>query len=126
MRNGFRHHFGDRPLHQVIIRGHHLTGGERKGPKKIELSGHQVAQRQSQLALLICIVKIVGYNCFGYNCLSNVAGPTWRLEKQTANRFPIAKSLCTAATILLLISKPVCLRSAAGPFSRLRVQYIKS
>jgi len=28
------HHFGDRPLHQLIVMGHHLTGSEGKGPKK--------------------------------------------------------------------------------------------
>ena len=36
MHDGFGHHFGDRPLHQLIVMGYHLTGGEGKGPKKIE------------------------------------------------------------------------------------------
>jgi hypothetical protein len=34
--DGFRHHFGNRPSHQLIVMGHHLTSGEGKGPKKIE------------------------------------------------------------------------------------------
>jgi hypothetical protein len=34
--HGFGHHFSDRPSHQLVVLGHHLTGGERKSPKKIE------------------------------------------------------------------------------------------
>jgi hypothetical protein len=37
MHDGFDHHFGDRSPHQLIVMGHHLTGSEGKGPKKIEL-----------------------------------------------------------------------------------------
>ena len=38
MHDGFGHHFGDRPLHQLIVMGYHLTEGEGKGSKKINLS----------------------------------------------------------------------------------------
>jgi len=37
MNDGFGHHFGNRPSHQLVVMGHHLTGGEGKGSKKIEL-----------------------------------------------------------------------------------------
>ena len=37
MHDGFGHHFADRPLHQLIVMGYHLTGSEGKGSKKIEL-----------------------------------------------------------------------------------------
>jgi len=36
MHDGFGHHFADRPPHQLVVMGHHLTGGEGKGPKEIE------------------------------------------------------------------------------------------
>ena len=36
MHDGFGHHFGDRPSHQLIVMGHHLIGGEGKGSEKIE------------------------------------------------------------------------------------------
>jgi len=34
--DGLGHHFGNRPSHQLIVVGHHLTSGEGKGAKKIE------------------------------------------------------------------------------------------
>jgi hypothetical protein len=36
MNDGLSHHFGNGPSHQLIVMGHHQTGGEDKGPKKIE------------------------------------------------------------------------------------------
>jgi hypothetical protein len=36
MHDGFGHHFADRPPHQFVVMGHHLTYGEGKGPKEIE------------------------------------------------------------------------------------------